>query len=73
MAWLAPDAPLDAQRALAFRTALRACPEAGQWKDEDAYAWWQAEGQALLASRQREGQRMRTPVESTVAVDLNAR
>jgi hypothetical protein len=64
------DRPASAQ---AFRTALRACREAGQWTDEDALAWWQGKGRELLAHRQREGHKMRTPVESTVAVDLDAR
>jgi serine/threonine-protein kinase len=59
--------------ALAFRQALRACSDAGSWTDENAQAWWQAQGQDLLASRQRKGPDMRTPIESTVAVDLNAR
>jgi hypothetical protein len=64
------DRPASAQ---AFRHALRACPEAGKWTDEDARAWWQAKGRELLAKRQSEGQRLPTPTGSTVAVDLNAR
>jgi eukaryotic-like serine/threonine-protein kinase len=64
------DRPASAQ---AFRNSLRACPETGKWTDEDALAWWQAKGRELLAKRQREGKRMRTPAEATVAVDLNAR
>jgi predicted Ser/Thr protein kinase len=59
--------------ALAFRRALRACPDAGSWTDEDAQAWWQAQGQDLLTKRQLAGPGLRAPVESTVAVDLNAR
>jgi hypothetical protein len=64
------DRPASAQ---VFRKALRACPEAGRWTDEDALAWWQARGRDLLANRQRAAQRMLARGESTVAVDLNAR
>jgi eukaryotic-like serine/threonine-protein kinase len=64
------DRPASAQ---AFRKSLRACSETGQWTDEDALAWWQTKGRELHASRQREGQGGRAPVESTVAIDLNAR
>jgi hypothetical protein len=60
------DRPANAQ---AFRKALRACPEAGRWTEEDALAWWQSTGEP----RPQEGQSSRTPMNSTIAVDLAGR
>ena len=64
------DRPASAQ---AFRQALRACTEDGEWTEAEAQAWWQAQAPELLARRRHQVQKTRAPAEATVAIDLAGR